>query len=204
MTYAARGATPKKQWASCSIWTRINRRTTLPSANSSVNWPKPATRGHRTEHREFLWAQKGHPFLPAFLEIAKGSYQANLNQADFVTEAEAVRSEINRWWPKRPRKIQDILPPGSLAALTRLVLANAIYFKGIWGKPYDKSATSPQPFRVSTARQTNVPLMHHFDEVQYMENGEFQAVELPYKDGELSMVILLPRQVDGCGDLETG
>jgi len=150
-----------------------------------------------------LWAQKEHAFLPAFLKIATGDYQANINQVDFKTAAEAARGEINRWVAQKTKdKIQDLLPSGSLTDLTRLVLANAIYFKGTWAKPYDKAETSTQPFHLSAARQADVPLMHHFDEVRYMEEGAFQAVELPYQGGELSMVVLLPRQVDGCGSLE--
>ena len=150
-----------------------------------------------------LWAQKGHPFLPLFVEIAKGEYQANVNQADFRTGAEDARSEINHWVAQKTKdKIQDILPPGSLDSLTRLVLANAIYFKGIWAKPFDKAVTSTQPFHRSTTSQVDVPLMHHFDNVRYVEDSDFQAVELPYQGGEVSMVILLPRQVDACGELE--
>jgi serpin B len=150
-----------------------------------------------------VWAQKGHPFLPAFLAVAKDNYLANVNQADFVIEAEAARREINQWVARRTKeKIQNILPAGSLNGLTRLVLANAIYFKGIWAKPYNIAETSTQRFHVTTDRQASVPLMHHFDEIRYTENGDFQAVELPYKAGELSMVVLLPRQVDGCRDLE--
>lgn len=152
-----------------------------------------------------LWAQKVHPFLADFLQIAKAQYQANLNQADFKTGADAARSEINRWVAQRTNdKIQNILPPGSLDALTRLVLANAIYFKGVWAKPYDKTETSAQPFHLSTTSQAEAPLMHHFDEVRYMENSDLQAVELPYRSNQLSMVILLPRQVDGWGKLENG
>ncbi len=150
-----------------------------------------------------LWAQKSHPLLPAFLEIAKGGYQANVNQADFKTGAEAARAEINGWVAQQTKdKIQNILPPGSLDALTRLVLANAIYFKGVWAKPYDKAETSAQSFHLSMTRQADVPLMHHFDNVRYMEDPDFQAVDLPYASNELSMVILLPRQTEGCGELE--
>jgi serpin B len=150
-----------------------------------------------------LWAQKGHPFVPAFLDIGRREYQANVNQADFKTGAEAARGEINHWVAQKTRdKIQDILPPGSLDAATRLVLANAIYFKGVWAKQFAKSQTSTQPFHRSAASQVDVPLMHHLDDVRYMENDDFQAVELPYQGEELSMVVLLPRQVDGCGGLE--
>ncbi len=149
-----------------------------------------------------LWAQKGHAFLPGFLDTATGEYQANLDQVDFMTGAEAARARINEWVAQKIKeKIQDILPPGSVDSSTRLVLANAIYFKGTWAKPFKKAETSNQPFHLSDTRQVQVPLMHHLDQVRYMENAEFQAVELPYKAGELSMVVLLPRRGDGCGEL---
>ncbi len=151
-----------------------------------------------------LWAQKGHAFLPDFMGVAKGEYQANIAQADFKTAAEAARGEINHWVAERTKdKIRDILPPGSVDDMTRLVLANAIYFKGAWAKPFEKGETSTQPFHLTPTRQVDVPLMHHFDDVRYVENSSFQAVELPYTGGGLSMVILLPREVDGCGQLES-
>ena len=150
-----------------------------------------------------LWTQKGHPFLPAFLSIAKGKYEANISQADFKTAAEAARGKINRWVAQKTKdKIQDILPPGGLGELTRLVLANAIYFKGAWLTTFDKAETSPQPFHLTSSRQTEVPLMHHVGTVEYVENNSFQAVELPYGGNELSMLVLLPRKVNGCGRLE--
>lgn len=150
-----------------------------------------------------LWTQSGHPFVAAFLDLAKRDYQANLNQADFRTEAETARGRINHWVAQETKdKIQNILPEGSLTPATRLVLANAIYFKGLWAKPYDKAQTSTQTFHISANRLVGVPLMHHFDAVGYMQNADFQAVELSYKAGELSMVILLPRQIDACGSLE--
>ncbi len=150
-----------------------------------------------------LWGQDGHPFLPAFLDTAKTNYQAKVTHVDFVKKSEKARAEINHWVAEKTKdKIQNILPAGSLTALTRLVLANAIYFKGAWAKPFDKEETAIQPFHLSGERNTNVPLMHHLDTVKYMDNPEFQAVELPYRGGELSMVVLLPRRNDGCGGLE--
>jgi serpin B len=150
-----------------------------------------------------LWAQKGEPFLPAFLKIAKNDYQANVNQADFKTSADAVRREINRWVAQKTRdKIQDILSPGSLDDLTRLVLANAIYFKGTWASRFEKGATSPQLFHLSENSQVVRPLMHQVADASYIETNDLQAVELPYSGDELSMIILLPRQIDALGQLE--
>ena len=151
-----------------------------------------------------LWAQKGHPFLPAFLDTAGSGYQANVNQVDFTTAAESAREEINRWVAKETKdKIPDILPPGSLDGMTRLVLANAIYFRGTWLKQFDKAKTVTQPFQVSADREVQAPLMTHVDEVGYMEEPDFQAVELPYMGGELAMLVILPRKSDGCGSLES-
>ena len=151
-----------------------------------------------------LWTQTGYPFLPAFLRTATDQYEANLNQADFITQANVATDEINHWVAQETRnKIQDILPSGSLNALTRLVLANAIYFKGAWLYPFEKSNTVSQPFHLSNTSQVAAPLMHQpFVSINYMETSDFQAVELPYDGNRLSMVILLPVQIDGWAQLE--
>jgi len=152
-----------------------------------------------------LWTQEGYPFLPAFLETAEGQYQANVNQADFINQAVAVRNEINGWVARETQdKIQDILAPRTLNALTRVVLANAIYFKGAWTTSFAGTNTVTNTFHVSSTGQVQAPLMHQpLVSVNYMETGDFQAVELPYGSNQLaSMVILLPRQVDGYGQLE--
>jgi serpin B len=150
-----------------------------------------------------LWAQKGHPFLPALQQTAATEYDAAVHQADFQTQAAAAIEEINRWVAQRTSdRIRQVLPPGSLNEITFLVLVNAIYFKGAWAKPFDKTDTSLQPFHLAGNRPCDGPLMHHFDHIRYMDNAQFQAVELPYRNYGFSMVILLPRKTDGCGELE--
>lgn len=151
-----------------------------------------------------LWAQQGHAFLPPFLNIARGQYQANVNQADFKTAAEPARAEINRWVAQKTQeRIKDLLPPGSVDTLTRLVLANAIYFKGLWAVPFPANATRPLPFHLSATSQVEAPLMRQVESFAYTEDNDLQAIELPYSGNALSMVVLLPRRLDGCGDLET-
>ncbi len=152
-----------------------------------------------------LWAQQGHPFLPAFLKIAKTDYQANVKQADFKTQSAAVTHEINDWVARQTKdKIKDILSAGDIDGMTRLVLANAIYFKGAWANPFKANATlSNQPFHLNSKEQVKASLLHRTDNIRYMENDGFQAVELPYRGNELAMVVFLPRSVDGCSQLET-
>jgi serpin B len=160
-------------------------------------------KGIQLEIANALWAQAGEPFLPAFLKIAKDDYQANVNRVDFLTSADAATRAINRWVAQKTKdKIQDILPPGSVDPNTRLVLANAIYFKGTWASAFEKAATSTQPFHLSASGQADVRLMDHIADIGYTGNNDFQAVELPYHGDELSMVIMLPRHIDGLGQLE--
>jgi len=151
-----------------------------------------------------LWAQKGHPFRQEFVKTALGQYEAKLNQVDFKTQADVAVQEINQWVEEKTKnRIQDILAPGSLNALTRLTLVNAIYFKGSWVKRFDKGSTSPQPFYLTKARTLDAPLMYHTDKVRYVEDSSIQAVELPYEGNQLSMVILLPKDIEGCAKLES-
>ena len=155
-----------------------------------------------------LWAQEGLPLLPAFVETATNQYQANVNQIDFRANAEEARLEINNWVAQETRnKIQNILSPGSITPHTQLVLANAIYFLGVWTESFAETNTSPQPFYLSSTNQEEAPLMHQlaqFDSVPFyhMEGNGFQALELPYGSDQASMVILLPSQVDGLAQLE--
>ncbi len=152
-----------------------------------------------------LWTQTGHPFLPDFLKIVETEFQANLKQADFKTGAESARDEINRWISQKTReKIRDLLPPKSLDPQTKIVLANAVYFKGSWSRPFEKSATRMLPFHLTPATEVRAAFMNHIDSVKYMENADFQAIEMPYGKSkqELAMLVLLPRTIDGSGQLD--
>ena len=151
-----------------------------------------------------FWTQEGHPFLPAFLELARTQYHANLNQVDFKTSSASAIQAINRWIRERTEgKIPNMLGPGSLNDATRLVIANAIYFKGAWASTFPKSETKPQPFFVSSGRQVQVLMMHHLDTIPYTEDNQFQAVELPYAGDQLAMLILLPKQGQSLEGLES-
>jgi serine protease inhibitor len=160
--------------------------------------------GVRLRIANALWAQDGHPFLPAFLALARTQYQANLNQADFKTSPASAIHAINRWISERTEgKIPAMLGPGSLNEATRLVIANAIYFKAAWMRPFPKTETKSQPFFVSGGRQAQVQMMHHMDTIPYTENRQFQAVELPYTGDALAMLILLPKRGQSLEELES-
>jgi serpin B len=158
-----------------------------------------------------LWAQKGFPWRAEFLELQKTRFGAVFNEADFVTNPEGERQRINHWVEEKTRdRIKDLIPKGLITSLTRMVLANAIYFKGQWQKQFDPKDTRSQPFTLADGTKTQVPMMHReggfklYSEIRAESRWlpEFQVAELPYKGGELSMVILLPGKHDGLPALE--
>ena len=150
-----------------------------------------------------LWGPKDHPFLPAFLDIAKQSYEANLKQADFRTHADTTRTEINDWVDHKTKgKITDLIQPGVLGPATRLVLVNAIYFKGSWARQFQKHSTTKALFTVTPNQKLEVPQMNVTANFKYAEVDGLQLLELPYVGADLSMVVLLPRELDGLKGME--
>ena len=150
-----------------------------------------------------LWGQAGYNFLDEFLELTEKSYGAGLKEVDFVTQAEKVRLIINAWVEEKTQeKIKDLIKRGVLDRLTRLVLTNAIYFKGDWLNQFDKKRTRDEPFKLKRREQVKVPMMHIKERFKYWADDKLQVLQLPYKGEELSMVILLPVKEDGLSDME--
>ncbi|MGM0489739.1 MAG: serpin family protein [Planctomycetota bacterium] len=150
-----------------------------------------------------LWGQEDYGFLPAYLETTRENYGAELAQVDFVNKTGQVRKEINAWIEEQTNnKIKDLLPPGSVDRLTRLVLTNAVYFKGKWEHEFDKEATRDAPFTVSPDEQVEVPLMFQKRKFKYGETAELQLLEMGYQGQDLSMLLLLPKKVDDLAAIE--
>ena len=153
-----------------------------------------------------LWPQKGYPFLQGYLDLIQRHYGASITPVDFVSAREAARKLINDWVEERTRgKIRDTIRPGVLKALTRLVLVNAVYFKGLWQSPFEKDKTEVEPFHLLSGKSVEAPLMHHvpmFAQFGYAELDDMQILELRYRGSSFSMVVLLPKAKDGLPDLE--
>jgi len=150
-----------------------------------------------------LWGQRGYGFLRRYLETTREDYGAQLAQVDFIDKTELARREINAWIEEQTNdKIKDLIPSGALDRLTRLVLTNAVYFKGKWEHEFDKKATHDAPFTVSNGEKIDVPLMFQKEKFRYGETGELQLLEMPYKGDDLSMLVLLPKKVGGLAAIE--
>src|SRR5262249_5103624 len=130
------------------------------------------------------------------LLVPKRSKEARDGQA--IVEPEKARQRINQWTAEQTDgKIREIVPQGLLHEKIRFVLTNASYFKGTWQYRFTKAATRDAPFHDLKNREVKIPMMNQTGAFQYGENADLQILELPYVGGDLSMVILLPKQVDG-------
>jgi len=149
-----------------------------------------------------LWGQKGYGFLAGFLGLVGEHYGAGLAELDFARDTEGSRKTINTWVEKETKdRIKDLIPRGGVQPLTRLVLTNAIYFKGTWQTPFTKDRTRDADFFAPGGKVT-VPMMGQTKHFRYAEADGCQTVELPYKGGELAMVVLLPKEREGLAAVE--
>ncbi len=149
-----------------------------------------------------IYPQKKYTLLSAYKQLLKENYNIDITPLDFKNQAEKARLHINSWVEnKTENKIQDIIAKGTLNASTRLVLVNAVYFKGDWKSQFDKKATRETDF-FNNETVTKVEMMFKRGDYQYAENDHVQIVELPYKGDELSMYVILPKQKNGLNKVE--
>jgi serpin B len=173
------------------------------------------------------------PLRKDFLDAVTGDYGATARTVDFRNKPEAERGVMNDWASEQTNgRIQDVLAPGTITELTRLVLMNAVYFKGEWTDPFDAEQTKEQPFITADGSESKCMLMWDWRGARYAEyrpDGEtngyvkgpapegspykfewkwadnpdgWKLLELPYKGDRLSFVAILPGKPDGVADVE--
>nr|AAK61375.1 serine proteinase inhibitor serpin-1 [Rhipicephalus appendiculatus] len=152
-----------------------------------------------------MYCEQTFPVLESFLSLLRDSYGATIESVDFKNDYETVRLQANAWVERETEsKIRDLLPGGSVDARTTLILINAIYFKGIWASQLDPDATHPSDFHLDSKHKKQVDMMFHKDRYCTGRSKELgvEALEIPYRGGKTSMVILLPDEVEGLSKLE--
>lgn len=150
-------------------------------------------KGFRLNIVNAIWGQQDHPWLPAFLDTLAENYGAGIRLVDYVKDPEAARVRINDWVARQTeQRIKDLIAKGMIDQMTRLVLTNAIYFNAAWQVPFNKDATAPGSWTLLDGSKITVPMMTQSENLGYASGNGYQAVELPYSGGELSMVIMLP------------
>ena len=156
------------------------------------------TKAYELRTGNALWVQHDYPFLEDYTNRVEKYYGGKAANLDFIKETEKSRQTINSFIEEQTNnKIKDLIPSGALTPIMRLVLTNAIYFKGTWEWEFDKSDTREQDFKITPTNIVKTPMMFMDNdkaEFNYADIGDLQILELPYKGEEISMLILLPTE----------
>ena len=144
-----------------------------------------------------LWAQKDYPFSGGYFNLIKDYYSGKTTNLDFIHQAAESCLTINNWVAEQTNnRINDLISPDTLNPFTRLIITNAVYFKGFWLKQFNKGDTLDEEFRVGLGEVVLTPMMYKEEKFNYGETDELQILELLYEGEELSMLILLPKGDD--------
>jgi serpin B len=141
-----------------------------------------------------IWGQSDYSFKEEFLDILAQHYSSGIYSVDFRQNPEGARNAINGWVAEETEdKIEDLIPAGAIDPLTRLVLANAIYFNGSWLHPFSQNATAQAPFYTLDGSEISVDMMKLYGErFLYHQGQNYQALNLPYLSSDFVMTLMVP------------
>ena len=144
-----------------------------------------------------LWAQQDLPLIESYTRVTDAHYRGAVRRVDFMKPTQAAGT-INTWVEQRTNnRIRTLIRTENIKPSTRLILTNAIWFKGDWKDEFPKAATRPGPFRLAGGGSRTAPLMQRLGSYRHLDGGSFQALELPYKGEALSMIVFLPKTPEG-------
>lgn len=151
-----------------------------------------------------LFGEKTQSFKSTFTSTVKANYGAGLELLDFANKADAERLHINQWVEDQTHdKIKNLLPQGIITADTKLVLANAIYFKASWDKAFKASNTSQQKFTTRAGSKVDVDMMNETESLDYGAGANYEAVAIPYLGKDVELVAIAPK-AGKLGSFESG
>ena len=155
-----------------------------------------------------LWVGTGHPLLPGFCDVARQNYEADVKQVDFRTSAGPAVGELNSWVAAKTKgRIKDIIPAGLLDSNSRLVLVNAIYFKGTWKSKFNPKFTRDSDFHLDPDHVVRCPMMACSGKFRYCHDHTssvpIEVIELPYVGGDFSLIAILSTEWEGLADVES-
>ena len=205
MTYeGAKGQTAEEMK---SVFHFPESNTLRPNFAAIYNEINKKNKPYKLSTGNALWVQQDYPFLEDYTNRVENYYGGKAANLDFISETERSRQTINTFIEEQTNdKIKDLIPQGVLTPDIKLVLTNAIYFKGTWTWEFDKSDTREQDFKITPTNIVKTPMMFMDNDkarFNYADLGELQILELPYKGEDVSMLILLPKQGEDY-NFETG
>ena len=164
-----------------------------------------AAEGRRVTVANALWVQQSFALKPSYLDRARLHYGGGAREVDFVAAPDQAIATVNRWAEEQTAgRIKNILQRENINERTRLVLTNAVYFKADWLFPFHASQTRTRPFRLSGVGSVQVPMMRQRGNFRLLETPAFEAVEMPYKGEELSMLLFVPKESSSLKAFEQG
>ena len=176
-----------------AVFAALNRRLATNGASKKV----------KLSVANSLWCQRDYTFTKQFQSVCREKFSAEIAPVDFQHATEAARIQINQWIAARTANmIREMLAPGNVSPTAKLILCNAIYFKGAWESPFQKEFTQTEDFFIKPDRKVRAPLMHRDASIRSIQFKTFDMFELSYSGRELSMVVLLPKAKDGLPRVE--
>ncbi|XP_016303551.1 leukocyte elastase inhibitor-like isoform X2 [Sinocyclocheilus anshuiensis] len=196
----ARGDTAKEMEKVLSFSSVSDVHSHFETLTSTINRPSTS---YILKLANRLYGEKTFSFLPEYLDSTLKLYHTDLQAVDFIGASDKSRQLINKWVEEQTEnKIKDLLKPGMVTGMTRLVLVNAIYFKGNWMHTFKARETKEMPFKINQNESQPVQMMYQNKKFpfRYIPEYELQVLELPYKQEELHMLILLPNETQDGSD----
>jgi serpin B len=171
-------------------------------------WTTPDPKGVTLEVANRLFAANDYALDPAYVSLTRDRYGAPIQTLDFGKSPEPARATINAWVSAQTnKKIESLLSAGSIDDQTKLVLVNAIHFKGAWEDPFTAAATAPATFH-APGKDVQAPTMHGMKHAPYVETADAQIVALPFLSSpdakrDLELDVVLPKSGKSIADLES-
>jgi leukocyte elastase inhibitor len=141
-----------------------------------------------------LWIQKGLKLNTDFLENNKKFYSSSANFTDFISNPEKSRNTINEWVEENTNnKIKNLIKPSAINNATRLVLVNALYFKGAWLTKFKKEKNTNEEFQIKKKESIKTVFMNNSFSSWYYEDKYCEIIDIPYSNEQISLLVILPK-----------
>ena len=190
----AEGKTKNEMINALSLVNDHSRKISFQSLYSLINKKKSA---YQLKSVNALWFDNECELESDYLDVIQTSYYGSAEKLDFKNDSENARLYINNWFENETnRKIKNLIPRGGVHPNTKIVIGNAIYFKGKWEDKFEKFLTEEKEFHNSNSSISKIPMMHTCTSMKYSENDFSQVVEIPYENHELSFIVILPKELD--------
>ena len=145
-----------------------------------------------------VWVEKQERVQNHYRKLIEGKFDGKFGKTDFYGDPEGSRRKVNNWVQLKTKgTIKDLIPSGAITKETRVILANAVYFKASWQVPFDKRQTRMRKFHMASNKVKKMAMMEGYMKAPFLQSEDFTGIELPYEGRRFSMIVLLPNSREG-------